>query len=312
VNEFDDTTALVNPDSVEASAVRGRAYLVVVRGSNVGEIYEVVGPETVIGRTSGVDIRLNDEGVSRFHCKLRHDPTGVVVEDLASRNGTFCNGERVVPGMQPLVEGDRLQVGTTSVLRFTYEEKTIEPATAHTIDDQTSSRDELTGTYSRRFFIDQLETEVAYALDHKTALSLLLLHVDRFDESRKILGPTLADTIVRQVAGHILENIHAEDLLARFTGGDFALLSRSASPGDTFMLAERLRKSSANLAMPLSDAPRITLSLAVASISELRIETAKDLLLAGDRALNRARSRGGDRVVLCTDDLLREPKDRLV
>ena len=153
MNDWDDT-ALV-PGTMEP-ARQGRAYLVVVRGSNVGEIYLVAGPELVIGRATGADLRLNDEGVSRFHCKLRHQPEGIVVEDLDSRNGTFCNGVRIVPGMPPLAEGDRLQIGTTSVLRFTYEE-TVESATPP--EDQ-STRDSLTNTYTRRYFVDRLQTEV--------------------------------------------------------------------------------------------------------------------------------------------------------
>src|SRR5688572_29685302 len=83
-------------------------------------MYPVKAPFMVIGRGAGADLRVDDEGVSRFHAKLIEQPLGVTIEDLGSRNGTYCNGERVGPGTRILEEGDRLQIGTTFVLRFTY------------------------------------------------------------------------------------------------------------------------------------------------------------------------------------------------
>ncbi len=306
-NDWDDTVAAL-PVPLDAAAGRGRAYLVVVRGSNVGEIYPVLAPDMVIGRAPGADLRLNDEGVSRFHCRLRHEGAGIVIEDLASRNGTFCNGDRVKAGMRALIEGDRLQIGTTSVLRFTYEE-TVD-AVAPPPEAQAGVRDPLTGTFSGRYFVDRLQGEVEFALRHRSPLSLLLLHIDRFADLSATRGQGFIDQLVTGLANHILDNIREEDIVARFTGGEFGLMSRSASPGDTFMLAERLRSSSSGLSIQTTEgAHKITLSLAVAAVSELRIETANDLLIAANTALHRARSQGGDRVVLCTQDLLREPKD---
>jgi diguanylate cyclase (GGDEF)-like protein len=306
-NLWDDTVA--SPLVSEPEARPGRAYLVIVRGANVGQVHPVLAPEMVIGRAAGTDVRLDDVNVSRFHCKFRHDGNGgVVIEDLASRNGTFCNGERVAPGMRPLVEGDRIQIGTTTVLRFTFEE-TVE-AVMTPSPEEIPVRDALTGAYSGRYFVEQLKTDVAYALSHRSPLSLVLLHIDRFAELCLPRGPSFCDEMIKTVANAILDKVRKDDLLTRFNGGEFGLMSRSASPGDTFMLAERLRKSSAGLTIPTADggSRKLTLSLAVASLNELRIENANDLLLAANTALHRARSQGGDRVVLCTQDLLQEPK----
>jgi pSer/pThr/pTyr-binding forkhead associated (FHA) protein len=62
-----------------------------------------------LGRSPDTDLVLVDSLASRKHCRLR--PNGPVwqVEDLASSNGTWLNGERI--RQAELVPGDILQVG---------------------------------------------------------------------------------------------------------------------------------------------------------------------------------------------------------
>ena len=59
-----------------------------------------------IGRSVKNDIRLADERVSRHHCRLEVESSGVWVLDLGSANGTIVNGERV--SRRRLGPGDRL------------------------------------------------------------------------------------------------------------------------------------------------------------------------------------------------------------
>jgi diguanylate cyclase (GGDEF)-like protein len=296
-DDWDDTVAAIPGDFSDAGPPQ--AYLVVVRGANVGETHPVTGPSMVIGRGAGVDLRVNDEGVSRFHCKLHDDTDGIYVEDLGSRNGTYCNGDRLIPGLRRLSEGDRLQIGTTIVFRFTYVEST---GMLPKVEPETDTRDRLTGALSRRAFMDRMDAEVAQALSNKAPLSLVLVHIDRFGEIAADQGQPELDRLTMSVASQIRENVRREDLLARFGPGDFGLASLWASPGDTYMFAERLRKR--------AEAP-ITLSIGIAAMSELVVHTAQDLLLAAGSALHRARSQGGNRSVLCTPDLLGDPKARI-
>lgn len=63
------------------------------------------------------EIDLTDDGasartVSRRHARILKEGDSVIVEDLGSVNGTFVNGERLVPYLpETLRDGDTLQVG---------------------------------------------------------------------------------------------------------------------------------------------------------------------------------------------------------
>lgn len=73
---------------------------------------------TVIGRSSGCDIVVDDPNVSRRHAEIRRMGEGYSLVDLGSTNGTEVNGQRV--GETSLMNGDVIGVGTT---RLTFERR---------------------------------------------------------------------------------------------------------------------------------------------------------------------------------------------
>ena len=77
------------------AAKRDRAYLVVLAGASVGEMYKIEGDKTVIGRGQKAQIRLLDDGISREHAQLVIEASGSSSQDLGSTNGTYCNGLKV-------------------------------------------------------------------------------------------------------------------------------------------------------------------------------------------------------------------------
>jgi pSer/pThr/pTyr-binding forkhead associated (FHA) protein len=67
----------------------------------------------VIGRVSDVDVLLLDRKVSRKHAKISTHGGQVFLEDLASRNGTFVNGDRI--RNVELKEGDEILIGSSTI-----------------------------------------------------------------------------------------------------------------------------------------------------------------------------------------------------
>jgi pSer/pThr/pTyr-binding forkhead associated (FHA) protein len=100
---------------------RDRAYLMVLAGPNIGQMYQIEEGETFIGRGQYATIRLNDDGISRRHARLDQQGGAVVIQDLKSSNGTLLNGT-VVAGEQlhALRDGDRIRLGANTLLQFTY------------------------------------------------------------------------------------------------------------------------------------------------------------------------------------------------
>jgi FHA domain len=82
-----------------------------LRIEDSGEVIALRSDVTTVGRGQGVDVRLDDPGVSRLHAELVRRGPYVYVADLGlSRNGTRVNGRPVA--RRVLDEGDVLSFGT--------------------------------------------------------------------------------------------------------------------------------------------------------------------------------------------------------
>ena len=66
--------------------------------------------ENVFGRERSAAVWIDDASVSRRHARILIDPSGARLEDLGSKNGTFCNGRPVTDTVR-LRDGDAVQVG---------------------------------------------------------------------------------------------------------------------------------------------------------------------------------------------------------
>lgn len=70
-----------------------------------------------VGRHPFNELSLGDPGLSRYHCWIMTRDGVTSVEDLASANGTYVNGERI-RARRILKPGDVIRVGSTDI-RFT-------------------------------------------------------------------------------------------------------------------------------------------------------------------------------------------------
>ena len=265
------------------------AYLVVLAGTNVGEMHKLDGPEVVVGRAKNATLRLNDDGISRRHCRIVLVGKNVVIEDLGSANGTLVNGQKVTT--HALKDGDKIRVGATTLLKFTYQDKLDESFQQQMYD--AALRDGLTRAYNKKFFMDRLATEFAYAHRHKTLLSLIMFDVDHFKKVNDTYGHLAGDTVLAQLAHVTLTMIRTEDILARYGGEEFAVICRGTPLLNAAVLGERIRGTVHNTAF-MHEAQRlpVTVSVGISALPEALANTAQELVAEADGALYEAKRSG--------------------
>jgi two-component system, cell cycle response regulator len=295
--DWDDETCVTE----QATAVparpddRERAYLIVLAGESVGEMYKLPpsGP-AVIGRGRSSNVALHDEGVSRAHCQIVDDADEIFVEDLDSRNGTFVNGERVL-GRARLRDGDKIQVGRTTILKFTYHDSLEESFQKQMYES--ALRDGLTKVYNKRYFTERIVSEMRFAVRHKAMLALLLVDVDHFKKVNDTFGHVAGDKVLVAVAHALARSVRNEDVVARYGGEEFAVVLRATPIAHVRGTAERLRKLIESLTVEHESGPiRVTASVGMATFPELPIRSPEQLIEAADQALYRAKNAGRNRV----------------
>ena len=285
--------------SIDLSELTGKkdlvkAYLIVLAGSNVGEMYKMDEGEKIIGRSAAAEIQLLDEGISRNHCKIRRSATGdVVIEDLGSTNGTFANGEPI--SAHRLADGDKIQVGSTTILKFTYHDNLEENFQRQMYDS--ALRDGLTKTFNKRYFTDRLHAEFAFAHRHESPLVLCMMDLDHFKSVNDTYGHLAGDYVLQTLAGLIQASVRAEDVFARYGGEEFAVISRGITVESAIIMGERIRHAVEQHAFGWNNERMpITLSLGLAGLPNPMINSPAELVAAADEALYDAKHGGRNQV----------------
>jgi diguanylate cyclase (GGDEF)-like protein len=165
--------------------------------------------------------------------------------------------------------------------------------------DANAVRDHLTGLANRRAFDKQIAREWQRAFRERLNLSLLIIDVDRFKLYNDHYGHPAGDECLRKVSSILAQSaLRATDLVARYGGEEFAIILPGASANMASLLAERIRQSVAEAALPHASDPQgiVTISAGVATLQPSNdIETTM-LIERADRALYEAKNRGRDRV----------------
>ena len=290
-----------DPDATAVGAVaedvgllrKDRAYLIVIVGVQVGEMIPL-GESTVLGRGVEADVRLVEDKMSRKHCRLFVEDHVTYIEDLGSSNGTYVNGTRIE--RQKLNDGDKIQVGETTILKFTYNDRLEEDFQKQMYDS--ALRDGLTKIFNKRYFEDRIRTEFAFATRHKTALSLILFDIDHFKNVNDTRGHLAGDAVLATLAQHVVKLVRVEDVFARYGGEEFGVLCRETDVRNAEVLAERIRVSIEQLPIVFNGDPvPITVSLGVAMIPDSRLNDVNSFIAAADAALYEAKRGGRNRVV---------------
>jgi diguanylate cyclase (GGDEF)-like protein len=163
---------------------------------------------------------------------------------------------------------------------------------------QPALTDRLTGLYNRYYFAEELQRYFALAHRYLQPLSCILMDLDLFQDFNTRYGHPAGDDLLQNISSLIKQNVREVDMAARYGGEEFILLLPMIDGSGASALAERLRSQVEQQAWenPSIGKFHITISCGVASIPTQGIETAESLLTCVDKALQRAKSNGRNRV----------------
>ena len=172
---------------------------------------------------------------------------------------------------------------------------------------EASLTDPLTGLRNRRYFSATIEADVGQTLrshtdkhdPHTRDLVFYLIDADNFKEVNDLFGHDVGDAVLVEIARRLSSSIRHSDVLVRWGGEEFLIVSRYTDRNEAELLARRVLSAIADTPFRLGGSEktvRRTCSLGWAAFpwftDNPRAVTYEEVLTLADRGLNRAKQSG--------------------
>ena len=165
---------------------------------------------------------------------------------------------------------------------------------------EVSSRDTLTGLYNRWYVIEKIDSEINRAIRHGSPMSLLMLDIDHFKRINDTWGHPAGDEVLKSVGRVLRESCRVYDVPGRYGGEEFCIVLPETRPGNTTVVAERIRQRLESMPLPCGEGEiAVTASIGIAGMD---LQTGEEMLNPAalidraDRALYSAKLRGRNRI----------------
>ena len=152
--------------------------------------------------------------------------------------------------------------------------------------------DSLTGLYTRRYFFERLNEELARSKSRDFKLAFVMIDIDDFKICNDTRGHMVGDVVLKEVSRVIKESVREIDLVARYGGEEFSILLPETDKKGALAVAERIRKKiEVSVFKAYDETLKVTVSVGLA-VYPIDASEASELVDRSDKALYAAKSSG--------------------
>jgi diguanylate cyclase (GGDEF)-like protein/PAS domain S-box-containing protein len=164
-----------------------------------------------------------------------------------------------------------------------------------------SIRDQLTGLFNRSFMEESLELELRRASRSRLPLSVIMLELDNFATINENYGLDVGDSILSRTGMLLQANVRKGDIACRYGTQTYVILLPQGNYETGRQRAETLCNLARNLEVKYQGAQvgHISASIGLA-VFPGHGQTVEALIRSAEAALNRAKTSGGDCIVVAS------------
>jgi diguanylate cyclase (GGDEF)-like protein len=156
--------------------------------------------------------------------------------------------------------------------------------------------DGLTGLFNRAYFDQRLAQNLALVARGGDPFGCMLIDIDHFKSINDRFGHPFGDRVLRSVAAELASNCRQEDVVCRYGGEEFAILTPGQTVKGAQVLAERKRTAVEQISFLHEGRPvQVTCSIGV---SDSTVSPANEVVSRADACLYQAKHAGRNRVVV--------------
>jgi two-component system cell cycle response regulator len=172
----------------------------------------------------------------------------------------------------------------------------IDNVQLHQEAQRLSTTDGLTGLWNFRYLSMSLAREIERSTRFQRPLAVLMLDLDHFKQVNDVHGHARGDSVLRELAHRVQEQIREVDTFARYGGEEFVVVLPETTVEGAAQLAERICEAvrSEPFRSEGEEPLHVTVSVGGAAFPE-HGASAATLMRAADKALYIAKGEGRDR-----------------
>ncbi len=164
-----------------------------------------------------------------------------------------------------------------------------------------AEHDDLTGLQNRRALVSHLDTRLAAG--RQGPVAVLFFDLDRLKAVNDYLGHNAGDLFIRVFAARLLETTRGTCVIARLGGDEFVVVpAAEMSVGSAETLAKELQNALRERVTIDDEMVTRTVSIGVA-VGEPGRDSTSDVLRRADQAVLNAKSTGGNKIAIFSDDM---------
>lgn len=160
-----------------------------------------------------------------------------------------------------------------------------------------------TGLYNHRYLTEIMDLEFYRAKQYGGSLAVTMLDIDFFKSINDVYGHQFGDLILKQLAHQLRKTTRQYDIVVRYGGEEFVIVSTNTNRTQALILAQRLMDSISLYRFgDNKNEIKLKVSLAVVSYPEDKTNKAMDLIKIAERILARVKEEGGNGVYSSLDE----------
>lgn len=174
---------------------------------------------------------------------------------------------------------------------------------------QSALKDPQTGLYSHHYLSETLDRELVRSKRYGHPLSVIMMDIDYFKSINDVYGHEFGDVVLKQLASQLVKMVRRYDIVIRFGGEEFVIVSPSTDRAKAMILAQRILDAVNLYSFGSKEhSVKLKLSAAVTSYPDDTVTNGTALTNLADKILDKVKEKGGNKVYSSVD--LARTKDR--
>lgn len=163
-------------------------------------------------------------------------------------------------------------------------------------------RDAQTGLFNHRYLGEIIDAEFYRAKRQGHPLAIIMMDIDYFKSINDVYGHKFGDLVLKQLARHLKKMLRQYDIVIRFGGEEFLIISPATDRATALSLGQRILEAMALCNFgDKNQLVKLKLSIAVTSFPEDKAAMGMELIELSEQVLEKVKQSGGNNVFTALD-----------